>query len=350
MKKIIFLLVSLMLFIPHINAKEYKNEQLIIDDDIIIDKDINSSSLIIGSSIEVDNKIAGSGIILGNNINLNSNIDYLFTLGTNITYSGSTTDALLIGSKIVLNESSNISRDITILAKDAEISGSINRNITIYATNVTIKDAQIAGNVKIEAQNIKLEANAAIIGELLYNDDAKITISDVASIGNTKTYTSSKHHPETFLDKAKACAIGMVNILVIFALLAFFSPKLFNKIDDKKKDIIKNIGLGFIFLLLLPIIILLLIITVFGLSLGIILIAIYLLLVYLANMITGYIIGSFIWDKLIKKEKRIYLTGVIGILILYLLKLIPIIGIIVTIISTMIGVGTIISLYNRKKV
>ena len=36
MKKIIFLLVSLMLFIPHINAKEYKNEQLIIDDDIII--------------------------------------------------------------------------------------------------------------------------------------------------------------------------------------------------------------------------------------------------------------------------------------------------------------------------
>ena len=135
----------------------------------------------------------------------------------------------------------------------------------------------------------------------------------------------------------------MVNILVVFALLAFFSPKLFNKIDDKKKDIIKNIGLGFIFLLLLPIIILLLIITVFGLSLGIILIAIYLLLVYLANMITGYIIGSFIWDKLIKKEKRIYLTGVIGILILFLLKLILIIGIIVTIISTMIGIGTIIS-------
>ena len=67
-------------------------------------------------------------------------------------------------------------------------------------------------------------------------------------------------------------------------------------------------------------------------------------------MITGYIIGSLIWDKLIKKENKIYLSGIIGIVLLYLLKIIPYIGIIITFISVMIGVGTIISLYNRKKI
>lgn len=349
-KKLIFLFVICMMFIPHIDAKEYDNEKLIIDNNIVIDNDINSSSLIMGNSVEVDSKIGGSGVIVGNDISLNSTADYLVALGTNITYSGKTTDALMVANKIVLNESSNISRDITMFASTVEVSGSINRNITIYAKEVIIKDAQIAGNVKIVADTITIEANAAIIGRLSHNDDAKITISDVASIGSVDTFVSEKHHPETFLDKVKNSVIGMVNILVVFALLTFFSPKLFNKIDEKRKEIIKNIGLGFIFLLLLPIIILMLIITVFGLSLGVILIAIYLLMVYLSSMITGYLIGSFIWDKLIKKEKRIYLTGVIGILILYTLKLIPVVGIIITVISIMIGVGTIISLYNRKKV
>lgn len=349
-KKLIFLLIICLIFVSKVDAKEYEDTKLILDDNVVIDTDIDNSSLIMGNSVEIDNKINGVGIVLGYDVLLNSNMEHLATIGNSVTFNGKVTDAVILANKVVLNESSTVGRDITIFANSVNISGSFNRNITVHAKDVTIKDAQIAGNVKINAEKINIETNAAIIGHLNHNNDAEIKISDIASIGAIDTFVNDKKDADNFSDKIKSQVIGMINILVIFALLATFAPKLFTKFDEKRKDIIKNIGIGFIFLIILPLIMLMLIITVFGLSLGIILIALYVLLVYLSNMVTGYIIGSFIWDKLVKKEKRTYLVGVLGIIILYILKIVPYVNIVITFVSIMIGVGTIISLYNRKKV
>lgn len=350
MKKKLFIFAILcMLFTSNVSANEYEDESFISDNDIAINTDINSSSLIMGENINVNSKIDGVGIIFGNNISMNSNIDYFATFGNNITFNGIVKDGIIFGNKVVLNESSSVSRDIIIFASDVSISGAINRNITVYASHVSIKDAQIAGNVKINSDTIDVEGNAAIIGHLSYNEEAEIKISDVASIGSTDTFVTVNDDENPFLNNLKSKAISMVNMLVIFALLLYFAPKLFKKISEKKKDIVKSIGFGFIFLLLVPIITLMLIVTVFGLSLSIVLIAIYLLLLYLSTMVTGYLIGDAIWEKFIKVEKRPYLIGIIGIVLIYILKLIPVVGLIISFISILIGIGTIISLYNRKK-
>jgi len=350
MKKIAIFIVFSLLFITNVSASDYENEMFINDENITINSDINSSSLIIGDNIDVNNKIEGVGILFGNNVVLDSSVDYFATIGSNVTFNGIVKDGLILGDTIILNESSSVGRDITIFADTVSISGSISRNVRIYAKDVTIKDAQIAGNVKINyADNIKVEANAHIIGELSYNEDAITSISNVASIGNTTTYIVEVDDVNAFLEIIKNKAISLINVLVVFALSLYFAPKLFSKIELKKKDIIKNIGLGFIFLLLVPIITLMLIITVFGLSLGIILIALYLLLLYFSTIVTGYLVGNLIWDRFIKKEKLPYLIGVMGIVLLYIFKVIPILGTLVSFISILIGVGTIISLCNRKR-
>ena len=350
MKKKIFLFVFIsLLFVSSVYAKEYNNKRLILDDKVVVDSDLDNSSLIMGNNVELSSKVDGLGIILGNEVMFNAVSDYFITFGNNITFDGKVRDGLIFGNKVIFNESSTIGRDVIIFASSVNISGSINRNIEIYANDVTIKDVQISGNLKIRASTIDIERNADIIGELSYNDNAKVNISDVASIGSKKTYVVEKEKKNELVEKIKTKLVSFVNILVIFAILLYLFPNLFSKLDKSRNNIVKNIGVGLVTLIIIPIIILIFIFTLFGISLAILLACLYAILIYLSTIVTGYILGCFIWDKLIKIDKRLYLVGVIGIFILYILKLIPYISNLVTVISVVIGVGSIISLYHRKK-
>jgi len=347
-KKILLITLISLLFIGKAYAKTYNNNNIIFDDKVNLESDIDSSSIIFGSNVNLHNKINGVGIIFGNDISLNIKSDYLLTFGNTIIIDGKTRDALIFGNKVVLNESSTIDRDIYIFANNVSISGSINRNIEIHAQDIYIKDAQISGNVKLRAKNINIEGNAAIIGELSYNADAKVDISDVATIGNKKIVTIKKDKKNEFVEKIKNSFISLINILLVFAILLYLFPKIFEKLDKSKKEIIKNIGKGLAFLIASIIICIILLFTVFGLSLAILLGSIYLILIYLSTIATAYILGTFIWEKLIKIEKRPYLIGIIGLIIIYLLKLIPYLDKIISIITIIVGVGSIVSLYHRK--
>ena len=53
-KKLIFLFVICMMFIPHIDAKEYDNEKLIIDNNIVIDNDIIEYSDLLQTLLDND--------------------------------------------------------------------------------------------------------------------------------------------------------------------------------------------------------------------------------------------------------------------------------------------------------
>ena len=349
MKKILLICLLCFLFIGGVYAKDYSNSNLIIDEKVISDEDINNSAIIFGNSVDLASKLDGVGLIFGNDISLNLTSDYIATFGNNITFNGKTRDAIIFGNKVTLNEGATIGRDIYIFASSVSISGSINRNITIYASDVSIKDAQISGNVKIRANDIDIERNAAIIGELSYNDDANVNISDVASIGSKQTYKVEKEEKNEFLEKLKSSFISFINVLLVFAILLFLVPTIFKKLDNNKTDIIKSLGIGFAFLISALIAVIILIFTVFGLSLALLLIVAYIVLIYLSTIATGYMLGNFVWEKITKVDKKPYLIGIIGILIIYILKLIPYVSILITILSVVIGIGSILSLYKRKK-
>ena len=349
MKKFVFICLCCFVFIGFVSAKDYKNKNLILDEKVNISDDINNSSLILGNSVDIASKIDGVGIIFGNEISLNSNSDYVATFGNNIIFNGKARDAIIFGNKVILNESSTIGRDIYIFASNVSISGSINRNIEVFASDVSIKDAQISGNVKIHASSIDIERNAAIIGELSYNEDAVVNIDEVASIGSKSTFKVENKKKNEFGEKIKSNLISLVNIVLVFAILLYLVPKMFTKLDNKKKEFIKALGIGLVFLIAALIAIIVLIFTVFGLSLAILIGLLYMVLIYLSTIAVGYILGCLIWERFIKIEKKPYLIGIIGIFVIYVLKLIPYISLFVTIFTVVIGIGYILSLYNRKK-
>ena len=70
----------------------------------------------------------------------------------------------------------------------------------------------------------------------------------------------------------------------------------------------------------------------------------YTIIIMLSKVIFGYVIGKYIWNQLIKKEERIYLIGLLGIPLVYLLSIIPYVGGIITFVSLVYSFGVITNL------
>ena len=108
-------------------------------------------------------------------------------------------------------------------------------------------------------------------------------------------------------------------------------------------------GFGTLSLILIPVIFILLLTITFCIPLAILLLILYVLAIWLSSIFTGYLLGYVIWTKLMKKENNPLLTGLIGIVVLNLLGIIPYIGILITVISVMIGIGVILQQFKRNE-
>lgn len=342
MKKIF--LVLLLLIPISVNALNIN-----VNGEVKENQEIQGSSILLGNYVENTNKVSGLDMTLGNTIKYEGESEYLLSAGNNIEINGTVkNDGFVFGNVVNFNENSIIERDLLVLASNVTISGTIKKDVTIYASTVTIN-----GNI----ENVNIKANEIIIenaniNNLSYNEDAVIEVKD--SQVNTTNLTEKLQSEVTIQDQIMNFIYNLGGILVIFLALYLLAPKLFKKIESNNANItVLNVfsmfGFGTLSLILIPVIFILLLTITFCIPLAILLLILYVLAIWLSSIFTGYLLGYVIWTKLMKKENNPLLTGLIGIVVLNLLGIIPYIGILITVISVMIGIGVILQQFKRNE-
>lgn len=342
MKKIF--LVLLLLIPISVNALNIN-----VSGEVKENQEIQGSSILLGNYVENTNKVSGLDMTLGNTIKYEGESEYLLSAGNNIEINGTVkNDGFVFGNVVNFNENSIIERDLLVLASNVTISGTIKKDVTIYASTVTIN-----GNI----ENVNIKANEIIIenaniNNLSYNEDAVIEVKD--SQVNTTNLTEKLQSEVTIQDQIMNFIYNLGGILVIFLALYLLAPKLFKKIENNNANItVLNVfsmfGFGTLSLILIPVIFILLLTITFCIPLAILLLILYVLAIWLSSIFTGYLLGYVIWTKLMKKENNPLLIGLIGIVVLNLLGIIPYIGILITVISVMIGMGIILQQFKRNE-
>lgn len=342
MKKIF--LVLLLLIPISVNALNIN-----VNGEVKENQEIQGSSILLGNYVENTNKVSGLDMTLGNTIKYEGESEYLLSAGNNIEINGIVkNDGFVFGNVVNFNENSIIERDLLVLASNVTISGTIKKDVTIYASTVTIN-----GNI----ENVNIKANEIIIknaniNNLSYNEDAVIEVKD--SQVNTTNLTEKLQSEVTIQDQVMNFIYNLGGILVIFLALYLLAPKLFKKIESNNANItVLNVfsmfGFGTLSLILIPVIFILLLTITFCIPLAILLLILYVLAIWLSSIFTGYLLGYVIWTKLMKKENNPLLIGLIGIVVLNLLGIIPYIGILITVISVMIGIGVILQQFKRNE-
>ena len=350
MKKSLKLFIILLLSVIMMPVKAEVNN-FYANDELKINQSINKSTFAAGNNVEISSAIVGSTFVAGNNIFLSSFQDYIFAAGNNINLENSTTrDAFLAGNTI--NIQSSAIRDLYVMGKDIRIDSDIEGDVYAASQSITI-NSKVSGNVKLACDNITIGRDAVITGDLEYPDNANINEVAGSSIASKKPYhvqQDEKAEKVSARSYFTSKLSSYLSIVIIALLCLALVPNYFGKLDEKElsfKEAATTTLKGLLILFACPIAAFIVMLTIIGFPLGLISIILYGIAIYLSTITTAYYLGRLgLKDKI--NNKFSYLA--ICILIVFILRLIPVIGGIVNIISICLGLGLFLELFKKTEV
>ena len=330
-ERIKIILLALFLLPNIVSAKDIYQYK----DNLKIDGTYNSSTFFAGEKISSEADLNGISFMMGSTIDVDGKIDYIASMGEDITiYGDIKNDAFLLSSKISIN--GDLKRDAYMLADSIYIDGKINRNIYAYANKLKLENATINGNVYLRASEVVVGENVKIKGKLTINENAIITGENDFNI-NTYEIEENKVSISSYII---SILNSTLNYIVVAILLIILAPKLFKKLENNPT----YMGKGFVFLILVPIICIMFLIIPYTRSLSLILLALYIIFIYISKIFTAYVIAN----KYFKND-NIYFNLLFSLLIINTLCIVPIIGSYISLASMLFGLGFIASNIKKAK-
>ena len=332
----------------------------IIDDDIImLGQNITVEGTVLGDvyafgqSVKITGDVGGSVFTGGANVTIDAqSVETVWAAGGSIELLGNVTrNAVLTGGTICVCDAAYIGKDLGVyggkLSMEGNVVGTLRGSIGKFVLSGK------SGRVKVNAEEATLKPSAEILGDFVLTSDNEPVIEEGATImGEQKVLKPEKKESgQAFAALAPMFAFffAMIKILVFVAkiivgilLITLFRRYVRRIMDTLATKTWQSLGWGFLGVIVIPVAIAILFLILVGYPLGIFFTYVYTVLWYLASIFVSLVIGEQV-IKLFKKEGDIslYLSFIVGIIILFVIGFIPILNIIVRIFTLLFGFGAV---------
>jgi len=343
-----------------------------------VQNSIKGDAIIAGGVVDIDSTITQDAIIAGDKITINQEI------GDDVRLAGSTViikadvkgDIIAFAETLIIDKDVTVSGNIIAFVSKFQLDGQVKGNINIASVESTITGT-VLGNTKIRTADFTLEGTLA--GKTEFVAEREVIISDSAKFEDTVNYGYTKE-----LDLKKNLKDGVVAKLdsellkaqkeskeimpnmfsgmlvfrilsaaLVIMLVAWVAGK-FTSRATRNLENSKNISKAFFYGLLLfflPIsIIILLFVSLIGIPLAIFLTFAYLSLIFFSQSITSLVIAQWLNHKYDLKQGKaqVFLVALGVYIVMYLLKFIPILGVVIGLILTYIAFGALVIEYRKR--
>jgi hypothetical protein len=300
---------------------------------VIINGTINGDAYIAGGQIDINGIITGDLLVAGGNIVIRGNVNQnIRGVGGNITIEGRVVKNIsLAGGNIMIDKSATIGGNVVLAGGNGQIAGNI------------------LGDVTAGIGMLDLTPGTVIQGNLNYWSNSKATITSEVSVLKSTTFHQTNFRQPMIKERRIFSdangffgIIGFVSSLIFGILLIWLFPIYSQKLaDNVTNKFWLSLLIGFVTLIIVPITIVLLLITVIGIPFAILLAFAYGFILYLSKLFVALAIGQFINAKGKWNIHPIW-TFVGGLVIYYLVGIIPVIGALMKVIVLFAGLGTIV--------
>jgi len=343
-----------------------------------IQEKIEGDAIIAGGVVDIDSKITQDALIAGDKITINQEI------GDDVRLAGSTViikadvkgDVIAFAETLIIDKDVAISGSIIAFVSKFQLDGTVNGNIKIASVD-NIITGTVLGDTKIRTADFNLEGTLA--GKTEFVAERNVNIADSAKFGDTVNYgytqeldltsnleegvtakldsellkaqTESKEIlPNMFSGMLVFRVLSAALVIMLFAWLAGkFTSKAVKNLENSK-DFRKAFFYG-ILLFFLPIsIIILLFVSLIGIPVALFVTFAYLSMIFFSQSITSFIIAQWLNHKYdLKQPKAQLILVALGVyIVLYLIKFIPILGVLTGLVLTYIAFGTLVIEYRKK--
>lgn len=313
---------------------------------VYVDTPVPGDLLAAGGEVRVESRVAGDAMVAGGRVSLRGPVrGDLRVVGGEVTVEGDVGGELAAaGGSIVVPAQTSIGGRTWLSGGRVELVGGVRGPLRVAAGSVRLVGA-VAGDVEITARDIEVAPGARIEGRLRYRSGAPARIDPGAWIAGGVERLA----PPTPDTGAWARAgISVLKILFFFGVIALGAVVLLllprASLDAARttvSDPLKSLLFGFALLVSVPIAALLLMISVIGLPLAFALLALYVLALMLAWVTAALAVGDLGLLALRRSPSRgvLLLAFTAGLLLLWLLGYVPIVGGVVRFIALVLGFG-----------
>jgi len=359
MKTIAILLISLW---SMVSFGQTENEG-----DIIIDKTQKDDTYRAGETIKVNAVVQGDLVIAGGNLTVNDSVngdltaaggelflnsyiadDVRIAVGRATIDSEVGDDLVVFGGEVILTENAIIHGNLICFAGDVTINGEVIEELDVRAGDVSI-NGTIRGPSKVSGEDITIGSNAKFYKDVeYYQSDEELDFKN--SLVNAKAQFNedlgegnSQMSLTTIGTKSLKSWITYIlsSFLAILVLHALFRNSFSNAVDDLENSVLKSFGFGLIYLIGIPLMIILTFVIAIGIPLGLFATAVFVFSLLFGHLVAALLVVYYLRHRNQKNWGfwSITFLALICAVVLRLLTMIPIAGILLSVVILSITYG-----------
>ena len=279
-----------------------------------------------------------------------------FMIGNDTVLSGRyERDLFAMGSKVQITESAEVLGDVYVAGNIVEIDANITGNVYVFAQSLILDGAEFTGDIYVAgADSIEFRNDVNISGLLKYEEKTELIGAKNATIGNQETYEIAVNEDDLNAMHASGAVFSFIMNVALAIVILFIGKKAFEETKAKKvakynmTKALGDFGVGICVLVGMPIVALVTLVTVIGAKVALVLGLIYVVILLLAKIAAGWLMGE-LFKKMIKKDFSVYLSTILGLAVVALFSELPFVGWIINLLAFGIGTGMVTRMIFRRK-
>lgn len=337
-------------------ANEVVNrDYLAAGDSVTISGTVNGDVFVAGGTVTIDGVINGDLLAAGGNINLLGRVsEDVRIAGGNILVNGTVGENLtLAGGNLTLSPEARIIGNLVSFGGNLDYKAPVGGDVTAYAGKVLL-GSEIGGDVTGAMETLEIQPGAEVGGDLVYSSPNEANIaSEAAVLGETRHTRLNREDwaPGRWQEwrRPVGAVFGAITVYMkaVSLLITLFLGWLFFRLFPRQTEAIlgetanrfwPSFLVGFASMLLLIPAIVLLAVSLIGIPLILILVPLYGFLAYLAKIFLAEAVGRRLVSDRVKAGGFPW-TLLAGLVVYYILRLIPVIGQLTALVFAATGLG-----------
>ena len=316
-----------------------EGDEYLFQDTVTINTPVDGNLFIMANTVTINTQVGGDAFIFANTLNIEENgyiLNNVFACANTINVKGVVYNIYSVGDTLTID--GFVYRDVRSICNTLNINSMIGRNVFANCSSINFKEKPDTEDTP------SIASYGTIQGDLNYFSDEEITIPEDSVAG--ETHFSQLQNNTTFDISNYMYSLGaiLVSAIIIWLIGLWISPKLLHNTSNSMtfRKALQIIGLGIlvpIIIALLSFIILLIPITS---QLTILLLCVLAILFFISTSVAIINVNTMICNKL-KITQNLYKLGflIVTTIIYWLLTLIPYVGMVISLIAIIWGIGSI---------
>jgi hypothetical protein len=321
-----------------------------------LDGRVERDVFVAARSVDVDGRIVGSLNVVGGATVVSGSVGHSVRgTGGTLEIRGTVTgDVMVLAGTTSIAVGAQVDGDVQVYGGTLTVRGAVGGDVSGTVSSLDIT-GQVQGNVTAEVDRLDIGAGAGIAGDLRYRAPTSASVAAEAEIGGdvSRRPVAPWGTDTSVQSRFFSPLVRTVWMLITGAAIIALAPRVAASLNDSFQRPLVTVLVGVLALVLVPIVAAMLLATVVGIPLGLVLIAAYVIALYLSQYVVGQRIGAWLLPQRWEDDSRghLLLSMTIGVLLLSTLRYVPIpfVGTFVNLMLAPIGLGAAMMLFRQLR-